>query len=338
MGIDHHVRHPFLDRLGAAFGFEPPRIAGLRHGRHDRARWSAARSARSSLLGGNFLSASPDTPRTARALERCALTASISTKLNRTHLYPGARALILPCLARSEVDARAQFVTVEDSMSMVHRVAGHAAAGERRSCAASPRSSPRSARRCSAGRVAVARARRRLRPDPRQDLAGRARLRELQRARAHARRLPAAEHGARRLVRERRRPRALHGVAAARPRAAARSAAHDDDAQPRPVQHDDLRPRRSLSRHPRRASRGVHERADMVELGLVERQVVDLDLASGTTASASPRRSSSCRTTCRAATARRTSPRPTSLVPLDSIADRSNTPTSKSVVIRIRPR
>src|SRR5204862_6905312 len=75
------------------------------------------------LLGGNFVSAAPDTDRTARALERCTLTASISTKVNRTHLYPGKRGLILPCLARSEEDGD-HFVTVEDSMSMVHRSQG----------------------------------------------------------------------------------------------------------------------------------------------------------------------------------------------------------------------
>jgi len=47
----------------------------------------------------------------------------VSTKLNRTHLYPGRRALILPCLGRSELDG-GRFVTVEDSMSMVHRSQG----------------------------------------------------------------------------------------------------------------------------------------------------------------------------------------------------------------------
>jgi molybdopterin-dependent oxidoreductase alpha subunit len=144
MGIDHHVRHPFLDRLGAAFAFEPPRIAG-----HDTVGTIAAIERGEIrafvLLGGNFVSAAPDTERTARALERCTLTASISTKMNRTHLYPGKRGLILPCLARSEVDrptpyaretgaspqpgdtgARdgARFVTVEDSMSIVHRSQG----------------------------------------------------------------------------------------------------------------------------------------------------------------------------------------------------------------------
>jgi len=122
MGIDHHVREPFISKLGAAFDFTPPRAAG-----HDTVATIAAMERRDVrafvMLGGNFLSASPDTERTARALESCALTASISTKLNRTHLHPGAHALILPCLARSERDASG-FVTVEDSMSMVHRSQG----------------------------------------------------------------------------------------------------------------------------------------------------------------------------------------------------------------------
>jgi len=122
MGIDHHLRHPFLDRLGAAFDFEPPRVAGF-----DTVGTIAALERGEIrafvMLGGNFLSAAPDTARTARALDRCGLTVSISTKVNRTHLYPGARALILPCLARSELDGD-QFVTVEDSMSMVHTSRG----------------------------------------------------------------------------------------------------------------------------------------------------------------------------------------------------------------------
>ena len=126
MGIDHLPSAAFLDRLGAAFGFEPPRTPGLDtvetiHAiERDEVHAFIA-------LGGNFVSATPDTDRTARALERCRLTASVSTKLNRTHLYPGARALILPCLGRSEIDQQAagpQVVTVEDSMSMVHTSRG----------------------------------------------------------------------------------------------------------------------------------------------------------------------------------------------------------------------
>ncbi len=126
MGIYHLPRPAFLDALGEVFGFTPPRTPGYDtvgavHAL-ERGEVGVFMS-----LGGNFLSATPDTDRTARGLERCAMTASVSTKLNRTHLYPGARALILPCLGRSEVDLQAggpQFVTVEDSMSMVHRSQG----------------------------------------------------------------------------------------------------------------------------------------------------------------------------------------------------------------------
>jgi len=126
MGIDHLPRPAFLDALGAVFGFTPPREAG-----HDTVETiHALESGEVKVfvaLGGNFVSAVPDTERTMRGLERCAMTASVSTKLNRTHLHPGARALILPCLGRTEIDQQAggaQFVTVEDSMSMVHRSQG----------------------------------------------------------------------------------------------------------------------------------------------------------------------------------------------------------------------
>jgi molybdopterin-dependent oxidoreductase alpha subunit len=74
-------------------------------------------------MGGNFLSATPDTEFTAAALRRCALTAQVSTKLNRSHLVTGRTALILPCLGRSERDLQAggeQFVTVEDSMGIIN--------------------------------------------------------------------------------------------------------------------------------------------------------------------------------------------------------------------------
>ncbi len=74
-------------------------------------------------LGGNFLSATPDTEYTAAALQKCRLTAQIATKLNRSHLITGEIALILPCLGRSEIDRQRtgeQFVTVEDSMGIVN--------------------------------------------------------------------------------------------------------------------------------------------------------------------------------------------------------------------------
>jgi len=78
-------------------------------------------------LGGNFLSATPDTLFTAEALRRCQITAHVSTKLNRAHLVTGREAFVLPCLGRTEADLQggvAQFVTVENSMGIVHRSTG----------------------------------------------------------------------------------------------------------------------------------------------------------------------------------------------------------------------
>ena len=72
-------------------------------------------------ISGNFLSNVPDTVYSAHAMQRCKLTAHVSTKLNRSHLITGERALILPCLGRTEEDIQAtgkQFLTVEDSMAL----------------------------------------------------------------------------------------------------------------------------------------------------------------------------------------------------------------------------
>lgn len=74
-------------------------------------------------LGGNFLQATPDTHFTGQALQNCDLTCQVSTKLNRSHLITGKTALILPCLGRSERDTQIegdQFVTCENSMGIVH--------------------------------------------------------------------------------------------------------------------------------------------------------------------------------------------------------------------------
>jgi molybdopterin-dependent oxidoreductase alpha subunit len=81
-------------------------------------------------LGGNFAAATPDTEVTEAALRRCRLTVHVSTKLNRSHAVPGVESLILPCLGRTERDRQAageQFVTVEDSMSFVHASQGRLA-------------------------------------------------------------------------------------------------------------------------------------------------------------------------------------------------------------------
>jgi molybdopterin-dependent oxidoreductase alpha subunit len=104
--------------MGERFGFETPAHHGLDVvGTIQSMRDGALRVF--FALGGNFLSATPDTELTAWALRRCRLTAHVSTKLNRAHLVTGRRALILPCLGRTEKDG-AGFVSVEDSMSAVH--------------------------------------------------------------------------------------------------------------------------------------------------------------------------------------------------------------------------
>jgi molybdopterin-dependent oxidoreductase alpha subunit len=74
-------------------------------------------------LGGNFAQATPDSAFTAAALRKCSLTCHVSTKLNRSHLVHGRRALILPCLGRSD-DDEGQFVSTENSMGIVQSSQG----------------------------------------------------------------------------------------------------------------------------------------------------------------------------------------------------------------------
>lgn len=126
VGITERPKPAFLERLGAEFGFEPPRAHGL--DTVDTIRAMDEGRVRAFIgLGGNFAAATPDTERTARALGRCALTVQVSTKLNRSHLVCGREAIVLPCLGRTERDVQAegaQFVSVENSMSVVHASRG----------------------------------------------------------------------------------------------------------------------------------------------------------------------------------------------------------------------
>ena len=127
MGIHDRPSKALLDRIQEVFGFDPPREPGFNtveaiHAMLDgRAKFFFA-------MGGNFLQATPDTEQTAHALENCEMTVHVSTKLNRGHLVRGQWSIILPCLGRSEVDQQAygpQFVTVENSMGVVHSSHGH---------------------------------------------------------------------------------------------------------------------------------------------------------------------------------------------------------------------
>jgi molybdopterin-dependent oxidoreductase alpha subunit len=126
VGIWERPRPEFLDRLGAAFGFEPPRHHGLDTVAAIRA-MHAGTAKVFFALGGNFLQATPDTEYVARALRNCRLTVHVSIKPNRAHLVTGDQALILPCLGRSErdvQDGRPQFVTTENSMAIVQASRG----------------------------------------------------------------------------------------------------------------------------------------------------------------------------------------------------------------------
>src|SRR5689334_1973464 len=126
VGIWERPRPEFLDRLGAAFDFAPPRHHGLDTVGAIRA-MQAGDAKVFFALGGNFLQATPDTEYVARALRNCRLTAHVSIKPNRAHLVTGERGLILPCLGRSERDVQRggeQFVTTENSMAIVQSSRG----------------------------------------------------------------------------------------------------------------------------------------------------------------------------------------------------------------------
>ena len=126
VGIWERARPEFLDRLGAVFGFAPPRHHGVDTVGAIRA-MNAGAAKVFFALGGNFLQATPDTEYVAAALRRCRLTAHVSIKANRAHLVTGEQALILPCLGRSERDMQAggvQFVTTENSMGIVQASRG----------------------------------------------------------------------------------------------------------------------------------------------------------------------------------------------------------------------
>lgn len=122
MGINERPGSSLLDAIDKQFAIKSPRHNG--HNTVEAINAMLAGQVRVFVaLGGNFAQATPDTPRTHQALQQCALTVQISTKLNRSHLMPGRDALILPCLGRTDIDlqqAGPQAVTVEDSFSMIH--------------------------------------------------------------------------------------------------------------------------------------------------------------------------------------------------------------------------
>ena len=126
VGIWERPTEQFLARLDAACGITSPREHGV-----DVVE-AIAKMQKGDVnlffcMGGNFISATPDTLATAKGLRNVKLTVQVSTKLNRSHLVTGDTALILPCLGRTELDVQSsgkQFVTVENSMGIVHTSIG----------------------------------------------------------------------------------------------------------------------------------------------------------------------------------------------------------------------
>lgn len=126
MGIYEKPSQAFLDAIERIFGFKPPQKHGYDTVEAIHAMYN--KKARVFFaMGGNFLSATPDTLYTAKALENCRLTVQVSTKLNRSHLIHGEEAIILPCLGRTDIDMSGgseQFVSVENSMGVIHSSRG----------------------------------------------------------------------------------------------------------------------------------------------------------------------------------------------------------------------
>ena len=126
VGIVHNPSKALASALKKSFGINVP----MKHGYDTVHSIMAMHKKKAKVfvaLGGNFLSAAPDTNYTAEALSNCDLTVSISTKLNRTHMITGKESLILPTLGRSEKDVsngKNRFVTVENSMGKVHSSSG----------------------------------------------------------------------------------------------------------------------------------------------------------------------------------------------------------------------
>ncbi|HEV7379713.1 MAG TPA: FdhF/YdeP family oxidoreductase [Dyadobacter sp.] len=121
VGIFEKPPKSLLDSIEKNFGFTPP----AKHGYDVVEAIKAMHEGKAHVffaMGGNFLSATPDTLKTAEALQKCRLTIQVSTKLNRSHLIHGKEAIILPCFGRSDRDETGgteQFVSCENSMGVV---------------------------------------------------------------------------------------------------------------------------------------------------------------------------------------------------------------------------
>ncbi len=126
MNIWEKPKDAYLDKLDTHFGIKSPREHGydavdsIQACHDDKIKFFF-------FLGGNFISATPDSELTGKAIQNCDMTVQVSTKLNRSHVVTGKEALILPCVSRSEKDIQSsgkQFVSIENSMGVVQKSYG----------------------------------------------------------------------------------------------------------------------------------------------------------------------------------------------------------------------
>lgn len=126
MGIWEQMPPAFLDNLQKEFNFDPPREHGF-----DAVQAIQAMLDRKTkvwiAMGGNLVSAVSDTRAAEAAFRNLELNVQISTKLNRNHITGGDEALILPVLGRTDIDLQKsgpQMLSVEDSVCAIHSTAG----------------------------------------------------------------------------------------------------------------------------------------------------------------------------------------------------------------------
>ncbi|MGI5466848.1 FdhF/YdeP family oxidoreductase [Streptomyces sp. CA-132043] len=340
MGIWERMPQRFLDALEREFGFTPPTEHGLdsvdaiRAMRDGRAKFFLG-------VAGNFVRATPDSDVTERAMRSCSLTAHISTKLNRSHAVCGETALILPTLGRSDRDIQdgvEQFITVEDSMSEVHASRGRLA--------------PASEHLLSEVAIIGRLARRTLGDSP--DIPWEEFERDYDTIRDRISRVIPGFHDFNARVAEPggfRLPNPVNEGVFPTPSGKAVFTRNDFEAPQVPEGHlllQTLRSHDQWNTIPYAMNdryRGIHNArrvvlvnpADLTALGLADRDEVDLVSVwrDGAERRAPAFRVIPYPTTPGSAAAYY--PETNVLVPLDSVADISNTPTSKSVVVRLEP-
>ncbi|MEU6113483.1 FdhF/YdeP family oxidoreductase [Streptomyces sp. NPDC047117] len=340
MGIWERMPQRFLDALEREFGFTPPTKHGLDS--VDAIRAMRDGSAKFFLgVAGNFVRATPDSDVTERAMRRCSLTAHISTKLNRSHAVCGETALILPTLGRSDRDIQGgveQFITVEDSMSEVHASRGRLA--------------PASEHLLSEVAIIGRLARRTLGDSP--DIPWEEFERDYSTIRDRISRVIPGFHDFNARVAEPggfRLPNPVNEGVFPTPSGKAVFTRNDFEAPQVPEGHlllQTLRSHDQWNTIPYAMNdryRGIHNArrvvlvnpADLAALGLADRDEVDLVSVwrDGAERRAPAFRVIPYPTTPGSAAAYY--PETNVLVPLDSVADISNTPTSKSVVVRLEP-